>query len=185
MLKKALITAALGAAVVGGGTAALAASGDHAATTPTQSQRAVDLGRRADREDEARRQEVRQARRQESGRTRLGRALHGTWVTKNAKTNAVVTHDAIRGTVSAVTSTSITVKAADGVSQTYTVAGSTKVLKRTATTKAPTNGQTTPAKGHKAAPSTIGAVKVGDKAAVVGTGTTSLKATHIVDGLAK
>ena len=172
MLKKAMITVALGAAVVGGGTAALAASG-HTASVPTSSSATPPTPAASS----ASTKKDKHAAKHKGNRTNLGRALHATWVTKNNKTNAVVTHDAIRGTVSAVSSTSVTVKAADGVSQTYKVDSSTKVLKRAATS--------TPTKGHKAAASSIAQVKVGDKAAVVGTGTTSLTATHIVDGLKK
>ena len=40
-------------------------------------------------------------------------------------------------------------------------------------------------KGAKASVSSIGAVKVGDKAIVVGTGTSTLTATHVMDGLKK
>ena len=100
----------------------------------------------------------------------LGRALHGTWVTKDAKTHSYVTHDAIHGTVSAVSATSISVKAADGVSETYKVASSTKVRVRTAGQK-------------KGATAAIGQIKAGSKVVVVGTGTTTLTATHVVGGL--
>src|SRR6202000_1708149 len=49
----------------------------------------------------------------------LGRFEHGEWVTAGGSTSgstADVTHDAVKGTVSAVSATSITVKAADGFS---------------------------------------------------------------------
>jgi hypothetical protein len=55
----------------------------------------------------------------------FGRALHGEWVVqRNGKT---VTLTSIRGTVTAVSATSITVKAADGFTATYTVNGDTRV----------------------------------------------------------
>jgi hypothetical protein len=102
----------------------------------------------------------------------LERALHAQWVTrKPGSPNTFVTHSAIRGEVSAVSATSITVKALDGVSQTYAVTGSTKVHLRKAG-----NG-----KGHGGTPGTIGDVHTGDQVAVAGTGTTSLTAEHIVD----
>ena len=57
------------------------------------------------------------------------RALHAIWVTKasKAKGGAFVTHDEVRGTVMAASSTSITVRALDGFTQTYKVNGQTKV----------------------------------------------------------
>jgi hypothetical protein len=171
MLKKVVVTAALGAAIVGGGTAALAASGSHDAAAPTSTAAPTSSS-------PAKTKPAKTAKTAKRKGVRLGRALHGTWVTKDAKTNAVVTHDVIHGTVSSVSPTSITLKAADGVSETYQVTSSTKVRKRSATT-----GQK--AKGAKVAASSISAVKAGDKAIVIGTGTSTLTATHIVDGLKK
>ncbi len=192
MLKKVVVTAALGAAIVGGGTAALASSGSHdvaapsTAATPTAATPTVSSSGHPNAAKNKRAGKHRQ-------NVRLGRALHGTWVTKDAKTGAVVTHDAIRGVVSSVSPTSITVKAADGVSETYQVTSTTKVRKRAAsTTSQPTPSQTPgqktrakQAKRAKVGVSSIGAIKVGDQAVVVGTGTTTLTATHIVDGLQK
>src|SRR6476620_7128423 len=80
-------------------------------------------------------------------RGRMLRALHGTWVTESKA--GPVTHQAVRGDVTAVSATSITVKAKDGFSLTFSVAGDTKVRARTA---------------GKGSASTIGAVKVGSKA---------------------
>jgi hypothetical protein len=96
-------------------------------------------------------------------RARLLRGLHGMWVT-NSK-SGFVTHQAIRGDVTAVSGGSITVKAKDGFSLTFTVAADTKVRART-------NG--------KGADSTIGAVKVGSKALVTGLGATNPKARVVV-----
>ncbi len=195
MLKKVVVTAALGAAIVGGGTAALAGSGSHdvaaatptaatpTAATPTASSTTASSSAQPNAAKNKRAGKHRQS-------VRLGRALHGTWVTKDAKSDAVVTHDAIRGIVSSVSPTSITVKAADGVSETYQVTSTTKVRKRAAsTTSQPTPSQTpgrqTGGKKTKVGASSISAIKVGDQAVVVGTGTTTLTATHIVDGLKK
>jgi len=96
-------------------------------------------------------------------RARMLRALHGTWVTLG-KTGPV-THQAIRGDVTAVSATSVTVKAKDGFSLTFAVAGDTRVRVRS-------NG--------KGADSTIGAVKVGAKALVAGIGATNPTARVVV-----
>lgn len=148
MWKKIAIAGGVCAAVAGIGTAAVATSGSSTTpgtpTSPTSaSAKAKDHG----------------------AAKALRRALHAQWVTKD-KDNKFVTHDAIRGTVSAVSATSITVLAEDKTSQTFTVNADTKVRVRT-------NG-----KGAKA---TISQVHSGDKALVIGTGTTSLTAKGIVD----
>ncbi len=96
-------------------------------------------------------------------RARMLRALHGTWVTEG--TSGPVTHQAIRGDVTAVSATSVTVKAKDGFSQTFTVSGDTKVRVRS-------NG--------KGADSTIGAVRVGSTALVTGVGATNPTARVVV-----
>jgi hypothetical protein len=101
-------------------------------------------------------------------RARLLRALHATWVTESQQ--GPVTHQAIRGDVTAVSSTSITVKAKDGVSMTFAVTPDTKVRERIA-------GSGT---GTKATASTIGAVTVGSKALVTGIGASSPTARVIV-----
>jgi hypothetical protein len=94
------------------------------------------------------------------------RALHGQWVTGAVGSSTFTTHDAIKGDVTAVSASSITVKALDNVSQTYVVNSDTKVRQRS---------------GGKGTDSTIGAVHTGDHVLVVGTGTTTLTATAIVD----
>lgn len=93
---------------------------------------------------------------------RLRHVLHATWVT-GGKTPT--THDAIRGEVTAVSATSITVKARDGVSMTFAVGSSTKVRVRHDGT---------------GSASSIGQVKVGDRALVLGVGTTQLTARHVL-----
>ena len=97
---------------------------------------------------------------------RLEKVAHAQWVTKDGKTGKFVTHDAIRGTVTALTTHSITVKSADGTSETFVVTSATKVHLKGA------------AKGTKG---TIGQVKVGDQAGVVGTGTSVKTATAVID----
>ena len=106
----------------------------------------------------------------DAARDRLSRALHATWVTKNDK--GVVTHQAIRGEVTTVTTTSITVKAVDGFSQTYSVSAQTKVLMR--------NLSATDKAGRQAKASTMAAVKVGAKVLVSGQGASSPAAERVV-----
>ncbi|MHA3835418.1 hypothetical protein ACXR8F_06785 [Terrabacter sp. AAH1] len=96
-------------------------------------------------------------------RAKLLRALHASWVTDGA--SGPVTHQAVRGEVTAVSPTSITVKAKDGFSLTYSVAKDTVVRER--------------AKGHGSA-SSIGGVKVGAKALVAGVGATNPAARVVV-----
>ena len=103
---------------------------------------------------------------------RLERVSHAQWVTKDGKTGKFVTHDAVRGTVAAVSATSITVKATDGTSETFTVNGSTKVHVK---------GAKKVAGAAKPAPGTISKVKVGDAAGVLGTGTAPMTATRVID----
>ncbi len=97
---------------------------------------------------------------------RRGDVLHAQWTTKD-KAGKVVTHDAIRGTVTAVSGTSVTVKAADGVNETYALSGTTKV----------TLAQ---GKGVKAKAGSVGDLKSGANVVVLGTGTTSLTADRVL-----
>jgi hypothetical protein len=100
-------------------------------------------------------------------RARMLRALHGTWVTQGK--NGTVTHQAIRGEVTAVSATSITIKAKDGVSMTFVIGPDTTVRERPQGT-----GK---AKGKD---STIGEVKVGAKALVAGVGATGPTGRFVV-----
>jgi hypothetical protein len=102
----------------------------------------------------------------------LERVSHAQWVTKDGKTGKFVTHDAVRGTVVAVSSTSITIKATDGTSESFTVNGSTKVHVK---------GAKKVAGAAKPAPGKISDVKIGDAANVLGTGTTPMTATRVID----
>ncbi len=155
MLKKIVISASAAAVVLGAGTAALAASGSSSTPSPSSS---------------ASSQAGTGAAKAEAGkgkRSELRRALHATWVTKGrAGTTGFVTHDEIRGQVTAVSATSITVKASDNVSQTYVVNSATKVHTRAA---------------GKGKAGTMSQLKDGDKVLVVGTGTSTLTATSIAD----
>lgn len=148
MWKKIAIAGSTAAVILGAGTAALAASG----TTSSGSSGAAKAPGKAH---------------SLADRGPLRHALHGSWVTRAGNgASGYVTHDAIRGQVTAVSPDSITVKAADGVSQTYTVTGSTKVHHR---------GD---AKGSTAS---ISEVKSGDRVLVAGTGTSTLTATQVLD----
>jgi hypothetical protein len=149
MWKKIAIAGGVCAAVAGIGTAAVATSGSSttsgapaSSSAPREHSAAKDRGVKA-----------------------LRHALHAQWVTKG-QDNAFVTHDAIRGTVTAVSATSITVQAEDRTSETFTVNADTRVRIRT-------NG--------KGAKGTISQVKTGDTAFVVGTGTATLTAKGIID----
>ena len=101
----------------------------------------------------------------------LGRFEHAEWVSKDGTAN--VTHDAIHGTVSSVSGTSIAVKASDGYSLTFTVNADTKVRVR--------DTSSTGKRAGKAG--TISDVKTGDNVLVSGikSGST-VTAKHVLDG---
>jgi hypothetical protein len=88
---------------------------------------------------------------------------HAEWVTKGDGTT-YVTHEAILGAVTAVSSTSIAVKSADGTSMTFAVTADTKVHQRP-------KGATTP---------TIADVKVGQTVLVGGEKSPDLTAKNVV-----
>lgn len=89
---------------------------------------------------------------------------HGQIVTHGK--NGYVVHDLINGTVTAVSSSSITVQAGDKASETFAINKDTKVRMRT--------------NGHGAA-SSISAVHTGDHVVVAGTGAHTYTAKHVVD----
>lgn len=177
MLKKTLAVVGASAVIVGGaGTAAIAASGTPAPAPPASSttlasddsadssaaSSATDSSAASAEESSANGSMPRAGKHR--GVNRIRRAVHATWVTKNKETNAFTTHDAIRGRVTAVSPTSITVRAADNVTQTYVLNTGTKVHTR----------------GEKGAAS-ISDVKTGDPVFVGGTGTTTLTAVRVID----
>lgn len=156
MWKKVLVSGAVGAAILGAGGTALAASGG---SSPAPSPNAASSTPST---------HAGHAKAKDKAGAALRRTLHATWVTKG-KDGQFVTHDAVRGTVTAVTAPgptdstgSITVKPADGKLETYVVTSTTKVR-------------------DDKKPSTIGAVKVNDVVGVLGTGSGPFTATHIVD----
>jgi hypothetical protein len=155
MYRKILIGGVTAAAIVGVGGTALAVSGDTtsgtgataarstASSTPTTKAKAARKGR---------------------GATLLRRLDHAQIVTQTKK--GAVTHDLIRGTVTAISPTSITVTAADKKSETFTITKTTKVRVR---------------QSGKAAASTVSAVAKGDHVLVSGTGTSTFTALHVLD----
>ena len=156
MLKKIVIAGSAAAVVLGAGTAALAISGSNSPSTPSSSSTATGTAK---------------AKAGHAKRSELRRALHASWVTRDGKNStSFVTHDAIRGQVTAVSASSITVKAADNVSETYAVNSSTKVRSRA---------------DGKGKAGTISEVKNGDTVIVLGTGSGTLTATHVLDGAKK
>ncbi len=156
MWKKFAIAGGVCAAVVGVGGAALATSGS--SSTPGSPSPSSTSGAKPAHSGPAAKHK---------GHDPLRHALHAQWVTKDKGGKTFVTHDAIRGSVTAVSPTSITVQAADKKSETFHVTSTTKVRIRT-------NG-----KGAKGA---ISQVHTGETAVVVGTGTTTLTARGIVAG---
>ena len=166
MFKQIVLAGSAAAVVLGAGTAALAASGSSSAPAAAPSGTASSQPAAPD--------SSKPAKAHKAGRAAKGplrNALHAQWVTRAGKdATGFVTHDAIRGQVTAVSATSITVKAADNVSQTYTVISATKVHTRAE------------AKGKAG---TISEVHTGDRVVVSGTGTSTFTAVHIVDGTKK
>ena len=159
MWKNVAIGGAVAAAIVGVGTASVALTGSDNSSPSTTSSTSAPSAAGPNKEG------------RHLGRhplARLGNLLHGQWVTKN-KDGKVVTHDEIHGTVTAVSATSITVKASDGVTQTYAVTSDTKVRQRT---------EGKPRSGEA---SDISKVHNGDNVAVLGTGTDTLTATAVLD----
>ena len=172
MWKKIAVIGGFCAVALGIGGVALASSGTAPSTAAPGVAAAAGTGAAAPSTGagtaEGKHQKGEQGKRTEGIRKTLlaSRVLHAEWVTKDHRTGTLVTHHAIRGTVSAVSSTAITVKAADNTTQTFAV---------TATTKVHVKG------GKKGTPGTIGQVKVGDQAGVLGTGTGAVTATHVID----
>ena len=155
MYKQVAIAGMTAAAILGVGTAALAASGTTggsptpAAASSTVSAKHAGHGGHG-------------------GHAKFDRrALHGQFVT-HGKNKTFVTHDVIRGQVTSVSGNTIVVTAADKTSETFVANSATTVRVRTA---------------GKGAKGTVSQVANGDHVLVVGTGTGSgpYTATHIVD----
>ena len=152
MIKKIAIGGLVAAAIVGVGTAALAETGasrSAAAGVATAAAGGKVGGGKAERVL--------------AGLAR--RVVHGTFVT-HGKDSTYVTHDIIRGTVTDVSATSITVQASDKTSEKFTVDAGTKVRIRS-------NGS--------GSAGTIAQVKSGDTVLVAGTGTGTATANFVID----
>jgi hypothetical protein len=94
----------------------------------------------------------------------LRKLAHGQVVVKTKQ--GFVTHDLIRGTVTAVSPTSITVKSLDNTSETFAITKATKVRVRS---------------DGAAALASITKVAKGDRVFVGGTGTSTFTAKHVID----
>jgi hypothetical protein len=158
MWTKVATAGAVGAIVGGAGMAALATTGSSGGTpssSPAPSSSSAPSYPRGDRDWGL-------------GRgARLGKLSqleHAEWVTREGSSN--VTHDAVKGTATSVSASSITAKAADGFTLTFTVDSNTSVLIR----------------GHGT--TLISGVHTGDDVLIVGVKSGStLNAQRIVDTL--
>lgn len=154
---KTVAVAGTAAALIGGaGTAAFAASGTD---TPTPSPSSVSSPAQASADGATTKADKRKV-----AVNRLRGTVHMTWVHENKKTKVFTTHNAIRGQVTAVSATSVSILAADKATETFVLDSRTKVRSRTTKSAVP-----------------ISDVKVGDPVLVVGTGTTTLTASRVVE----
>jgi hypothetical protein len=152
MYRKILIGGVTAAAIVGAGGTALALSGSDTTTSGNPVTAAAT-------------QNLAQVQAAGKHKHRLLRGLsHAQIVTKGK--DGFVTHNLIKGSVTAVSATSITVQAADKTSEKFVINKDTKVRVRS-------NG--------KGAASSIDKVAVGDQVTVAGTGTSTITAKHVVD----
>jgi hypothetical protein len=165
MWKRIAIVGATAAVIGAAGTAAFAASGTPTSTPPASSAALTS-------DTVASPTTATAVKHPKANRLRLG--LHATWVSENKKTKTFTTHVAIRGQVSNLSPTSITVRAADNVTQTFVINARTKVF-----TRAPKVAGTKTAIPVTAA--SISQVKTGDVVFVGGTGRTGLTALRVVD----
>ena len=154
MWKTIAVTGATAAIIGGAGTAAVAATGTPTPPPVASVSSSASDNSNASTTNTAKAGAVR----------RLRRAVHATWVSENKRTKTFTTHDAIRGQVTAVSPTSITVQAADNVIETYVLNSATKVHTRAEKT-----------------PASISDINGGDPVWVVGTGTTTLTAARVID----
>ncbi|MGX7682017.1 hypothetical protein ACSMXN_24295 [Jatrophihabitans sp. DSM 45814] len=162
MWKKIAIAGATAAIIGGAGTAALAASG-----TPTTSPSATPSTSASTSGNGAGAKAAKANGRfvRGEGIAKLRKVTHASWVTEDKGAKTFTTHEAIRGSVTAVSATSIAVKSADNVTQTYVVNADTKIHTQ----------------AHKKTGASIADVKTGDPVVVGGTGTSTFTASQIVD----
>ena len=155
MYRKVLISGVTAAAIIGAGGTALAVTGSDSSSTPAKPGSSSSSTAKHDHH----------GKNGKKGKKGMLRRLeHGQFVTRG-KDGKTVTHDLIRGTVTSVSATSITVQAKDKKSETFAVTKDTKVRVRE-------NG--------KGAESSISKVAKGDRAEVAGTGTSTYTAQHVV-----
>jgi hypothetical protein len=153
MIRNIVIGGVTAAVIVGAGTAALATTGSGTTSgTPGATTAAGQHGKGAHKQG------------RKNGRMLLRKLAHGQIVVKTKQ--GFVTHDLIRGTVTAVSPTSITVESLDKKSETFTITKATKVRVRS---------------GGAAALSSIDKVAKGDHVFVGGTGTSTVTAKHVID----
>jgi hypothetical protein len=154
MYRKILLGGVAAAVIVGAGGTALAVTGSSTtAGTPSASSSSSPSSSSSKKADAKKKHPF------------LRRLEHGQFVTRG-KGGQAVTHDLIKGTVTAVSSTSITVQATDKKSETFAVTKDTKVRVR---------------KDGKGSASTVASVAKGDHVMVSGTGTSTFTAGAIVD----
>jgi hypothetical protein len=150
------VAAGTAVAVVGIGTAALATSGT--ATTSGSGHPAANAAHRH----------------RHALRGMLEHVLHAQVTTRGK--SGYVTHSAVRGAVTKISPTAVTVRSADGFTETFTVTSATRVREHVA-------GQ------HHASKGALSDVKSGDQVAVLGKAAEGSSgdpdATVIVDGLRK
>jgi hypothetical protein len=165
MLHKIATAGVVAAVIVGAGTTALAVTGDQQTTAG----RATGSGRikPAHSAHQGKGQVLRKA---------LRRVEHAVVVTKGK--DGYIEHDAIRGRVSSVSASSISVTATDGYTRTFAVVQATHVRKRSES-----GGKVT------GAPAKIADVRSGDEVGVLGrrpaSSTGNPVATVVVDGIRK
>jgi hypothetical protein len=156
MYRKILVGGVTAVAILGAGTAALATTGsDTTSGTPAASSSSAAAANHA------------KAKHGKGKHSPLRHAAHARITVKTKK--GYVTRDLINGTVTAVSTTSITVQAGDKTTETFVVGKATKVVARAAT------------KGAKPTASSIGKVTKGQHVIVTGVGTSKPAAKHIVD----
>jgi hypothetical protein len=122
MALKRVVVGVTALAVVGGGTGYALAESSH----PTTNLAAVSSPSNSPSSGQ-KQPKGKQHGRRHRGLVRLRTLQHAEWVTRDPKTNKDVTHEAVLGTVTSVSATSITVKATDGYTLTFAVNSDTKV----------------------------------------------------------
>ncbi len=181
MFRRIITAGAAAAVIVGAGTTALAVSGAPqtiagTATQSTPSGQSTSNSRSGSTQSAAQSGRHGGKNRRAALRAALRRVAHAEFVTRG--TDGFVQHDAVRGEVTSVSATSISVRAADGYPATFSVSDTTRVRKRS-----DSGGKV------KGMPAEIGDVKTGDEVAVLGrvaaSSSANPAATVIIDGVRK